>query len=324
MRARATALAIAGLAWVSLVSASVRASEPSPADKATARGLMEQGYDALDRGDAAAAVQAFRAADALIHVPTTAYAFARADVAVGRLLEANEALVGLERMPVVDGESADFTTARRRGAELLLAIKERIPEVRLVLDGMPADTTVSIQFDDEKVPVAVLGTPRKVDPGAHVVVVEAGGLRQEARFAIQEHERQTVHVRFPQSTNDVTKVTPAPGRSGSARPIVTASGFALAGAGLAAGVTSGLLAISAKNSALAQGCVQGACPPSAQPSAHRAETAATLSTVSFVVAGIGAALAIAGLAWPRASMVSASNATSPTIGVGADGITGVF
>ena len=229
-----------------------------------------------------------------------------------------------QKLSVVDGESADFTTARRRGAELLLAIKERIPEVRLVLDGIPADTPVSIQFDDEKVPVAVLGTPRKVDPGAHVVVVEAGGLRQEARFAIQEHDRQTVHVRFPQPTNDVTKVTPPPRGSGGARQTVTVSGFVLASAGLAAGVTSGLLALSAKNSALDQGCVQGACPPSAQPAAHRAETAATLSTVSFVVAGIGAALAVAGLAWPRASMASALDATSPTLGVGAEGITGVF
>ena len=47
-------------------------ADPSAADKETARALMNEGRTDRDKGDLKAAVKAFAAADALMHVPTTA------------------------------------------------------------------------------------------------------------------------------------------------------------------------------------------------------------------------------------------------------------
>jgi hypothetical protein len=66
----------AGLLWVSAATA-----EPSAADRATARSLAGEGFQALQSKDYAAAADRFGRADALVHAPTLTLDWARALVA---------------------------------------------------------------------------------------------------------------------------------------------------------------------------------------------------------------------------------------------------
>src|ERR1700734_4174124 len=64
------------------------AADVSGVDRATARALTLEGYEALDRKDFATAADRFRRADALFHVPTVALGLAHAEVGLGKLVSA--------------------------------------------------------------------------------------------------------------------------------------------------------------------------------------------------------------------------------------------
>src|SRR5262245_53994993 len=82
-------------ALVSLFAAASLAALPavahaqaSDADKATARMLGQEGQDALDKKDFAAAEDRFKRADALFHAPTLLLGLARAYAGQGKFLAA--------------------------------------------------------------------------------------------------------------------------------------------------------------------------------------------------------------------------------------------
>jgi hypothetical protein len=78
-----------GLIAILLCSSSAFA-EPSPADRATARSLAGEGYQALQAKDYAAAVDRFSRADSLVHAPTLMIDWARSLVGLGKFVEAQE------------------------------------------------------------------------------------------------------------------------------------------------------------------------------------------------------------------------------------------
>src|SRR5208282_4120727 len=86
------------------------------------------------------------------------------------------------------------------------------------------------------------------------------------------------------------------------------------GAGLLMGGITGLLAISDFSSAKSQGCVGNQCGPAATPELNKAGTMATLSTVGFIVGGVGAGVGVVGLIVgkrPAASPPAGDTDTSP-------------
>jgi hypothetical protein len=99
---------------LALAVASPAAAAPTPpsaTQKETARGLMEAGDAKLAAGDIAGALHAYRSADAIMGVPTTSFAVARALVQLGQLVEAADAVARVRRHPLAPGEPAAFTRA---------------------------------------------------------------------------------------------------------------------------------------------------------------------------------------------------------------------
>src|SRR5262245_28279562 len=85
---------ILGLALASWSGASSTAwAQPSPSQRETARDLMKQGDDRFAAGDYAHALEAYRAAHALVAVPTTGLAVAQAQEKLGHLVEAHDAAI---------------------------------------------------------------------------------------------------------------------------------------------------------------------------------------------------------------------------------------
>jgi hypothetical protein len=92
---------------VALVLSSAAAfAAPSDADKA--RALMKEGDGLYFSSDYAGALERYRAADAIMKVPTTGLAVARAQAALGKLVEARDQALTVARATGAANEPAIF------------------------------------------------------------------------------------------------------------------------------------------------------------------------------------------------------------------------
>jgi hypothetical protein len=103
-------------------------------------------------------------------------------------------------------------------------------------------------------------------------------------------------------------------------------GFGVAGAGVIAGGITGLLAMS-KSSDVEDQCNGDVCPLSAEEDNDSATTLAHVSTISFAVAGAGAAVGVLGLLLSGSSDEPAASAgltLEPIVGPTSLGVRGRF
>ncbi|WP_437680805.1 hypothetical protein [Sorangium sp. So ce131] len=180
LRPRAARAAGIALAVLSMAGALPARAEPSAADRQTARTLLIEGRKKRDAGDVAGARADFQAAHALMRVPTTGLDLARADEALGHLIEARETAYEVVHLPRGAQEPAAFTQARAAAAEMVERLDARIPSLVLHIEGAPA-AEVEARVDGQPIPPAALAYPRKLNPGRHEVVVTAPGFRTERR-----------------------------------------------------------------------------------------------------------------------------------------------
>jgi hypothetical protein len=281
-----------------LVQAHARA-EPTAADKETARRLMAEGRAQRRESDAKGALRSFLAADAIMHVTTTGLEVARAEIDLGQLVEARDKLLTVTRLPVEANETRPIAEARVTAKTLAAEIERRIPSITVKLENVSSGTTPKVTVDGVEIPAPALSAPRAVDPGHHVVAVSSGaGDFREAAVDVQEGESKDVLLDVSptvSSAQDETQAGPS-SVAWTSNPWRLASyiGFGVGGAGLVAGSITGLFAISDLSSAKKQGCVGNQCPPSAYPELDKAGTLATVSTVAFIVAGVGAGAGVLG------------------------------
>lgn len=279
------------------------ASGPTAAEKETARALMDEGHARVDRGDNKGALESFRAADALMNVPTTALEVARQQVALGLLVDARDTLLRLRRMP--PGGPAPFAVAREKAQAMYDELTTRIPSLRLSVSGVANLETAKIAIDGTTIPAAAIGVPFKVNPGHHVVSVtsESGG-HVEVETDVAEGAVKGVDLTVSASPANATvgaapppseapRAAPAAnGETGSATSATSGpvwlrwggAGLAVIGAGV--GATTGIVSLSSTHAAAAH-CQVGQCPPSTWGDLNTAHTTATISDVAFAAAGVG-------------------------------------
>src|SRR5271157_3775010 len=71
MGSRRVRLTMTATAVAAMLAASGASAQVSAADRETARSMMQEGRDLRDKGDLKGALQRFKAADDIMHVPTT-------------------------------------------------------------------------------------------------------------------------------------------------------------------------------------------------------------------------------------------------------------
>lgn len=349
-------LLASSLVAVAVALSSVASAEPTAADKETARGLMAEGRADRDKGDLKAALKAFSGADAIMHVPTTGLEVAKTQAALGLLVEARDTALRVSRSPAAPGEPPPFKQARDAANTLNDDIESRIPSVTVTVKNVPDGATPVVTIDDASLPLAVLGEPRKVNPGHHVIVAKAGGAdaKQEIDLAEKEHKDVAIELPAPSAsaaaagggtdttgaTSDTTATPEQPettgGKSGFSKAL-TIGGISLAGAGVVAGTITGILSMSKTNGIKSSSFCQGtACGPPEYSDISTARTMATISTISFVAAGAGAVFGIVGLLTGNSSSAgstapekppgddSTTSRIEPWLGVGAAGLRGTF
>ncbi|HEY1959661.1 MAG TPA: hypothetical protein VGH28_28825 [Polyangiaceae bacterium] len=290
-RVLVAALLLPGLAW----------AEPSAADRESARTYMAEGRKKRDENDLKAALRAFAAADAIMHVPTTGLEVAKTEVMLGQLVEARDEALRVSRSSPQPGEPAPFAEARATAQKMGDDLEARIPSIRVLLKNAPPGTTVTI--DGATMPSVAVGLGRKLDPGNHVVVAAAGATERSINVQVLEREQKDVPIDLgapavvqapvnsePTQPAPVTVIEPPPSphKPWTAVGITT---LALGGAGLALGAITGAMSISQTNEVKPQ-CTGTVCPSSLQGKINSAETLATVSDIGFIAGGVLAAVGV--------------------------------
>ncbi len=277
---------VAWFALVALVSTPAGA-QPEPGNLEEAQAAYTRGMDLRAAGDLAGATEALHRADTLHPTPITGLELGRTLLLLGKQVQAREALLAVSRLPPRPNESVRATTARQEAASLAQSLGERIPVLHFRRGPVGAAPTVRL----DGAVLETLDAPRRVDPGEHVLEILRGEPHRASeirRVTLREGESTWIDlpVLLP-----VAEVASGPNEAASPPPDRTlfwvGLGFTAAAASL--GSAAGLVALGDASSAR-PGCPDNRCQPSVRGTADAAQTWATVSTVSFVVA---AALGVA-------------------------------
>ncbi len=167
----------------------------SPADVETARDLFKQATDLHEAGDPRAALVKYKAAHELGNTPVTGLELGRTYAELGKLIEAREVLLGVEKIPTRLNESEKTLHARAEAPKLAEELRTRIPSITIVVDSAPPGMTVHASIDGEELPATTIGIAHKLNPGSHTIVAYVdGGPRFEASTMLAETEARPVHV----------------------------------------------------------------------------------------------------------------------------------
>jgi len=266
-----------------LFAPAVAQAEPDAMTRSAARKLAEEGDRRFEQGDYAGAAERFEHAYKLIDAPTLGIRWARSLAQLGHLVEASERYRKTAATPVDESSPGAFAEAVEQAATELQALEARIPLLTIRREvGIGAVT-----LDGRPLSDGLLGIDLPVDPGDRVLMAE-GAVAQTLH--IREGDRIEVLLGAVPS-NDPGPATPeTPSESSAQRSIAyTAYGIGLAGLGF--GIGFGLSALS-QDRDLSERCgTAGDCDfDGAQSDIDGLETAGTISTVGFVIAGISGVL----------------------------------
>lgn len=319
-----------GLGCCLALAVAAPASAQSAADKETARSLMDQGIELRDHKDYKSALARFEAANQIMHVPTTALEVARTQALLGLLVEARDTLAQIMTSVPAPREPAQFREARAQAQTLDTALEARVPTVTVTVSGAREGTAVNLSVDGVAVPSAVIGLPRRINAGHHVMIATTSTSEGRAEVDLAEGEKKDVSIVLaatakPAPAATTTEEEPPPPALESHRsyvlPIVL---FSVGGAGLIAGGVTGALML-AKQSSLSTTCPNHVCPPAAYGDLDTANMLATTSTIAFIVGGVGVAAGIVALIAGKPSAPAPTQASiEPWVGLGWAGVRGTF
>ena len=171
-----------------------------------------------------------------------------------------------------------------------LALETKLPRVVLQL---PVERAIeSVEVDGEPLPDSRWYLPVFLDPGEHSVTISVPGKQRTAvKFRVTDSPTEQL-VNVPGLSDDVAKPAPppaAPGAPSDPDRVRRLAGIALAavgGAGLAIGLTFGILAVE-KRDEIGARCSGNVCSADGAELYRDAQSRATVATVVTIV-GVGA------------------------------------
>jgi len=300
--------ALAALTFVSVSLAPAAAHAEEEIDAATlaqARSLGKQGLELFDAQKYAEALDYFQRARQLYDAPTLGVHEAKCLEHLGRFVEASERYLSVLRMEP-GGEASDaFKAAVAEAAENREKLLPRIPNLTIVTLGPGGvamasseleEKGVRILIDDVDQAMALINVKRPIDPGDHRIVALQGSEQLAvASVSLPESGTDSVDLVLPALEAAPRPLEPgAPVSDGGNAQVV--AGFVALGvgvAGLGVGGIAGGIALG-KRSDLDDangGCPDNQCAggPDVEDDVSSYNTMRTVSTVGFVVGGVGIA-----------------------------------
>lgn len=320
-RARAHRFWLAGIfglaAWIAGAGAFAQPAEPSEANKERARLLMDRGVEREEARDYSAALSAYEEAHALVGLPMTGLSVARAQAALGRLVEALSLAQTVMQMPRWAHETPAYDKARTSAAALEQQLIKRIPAIVVQVEGAGGDS-YTVTIDGRTIEQEEMGKPRRVDPGKHIISV-AGEEFEDAQQEIEmaEGEVLTIPVVLKRLSG------PRKSKGWTSSPLVW-SGFGVGAAGIIAGSVTGILSLNQTND-IKNVCNGNACPTTKRDDINEANTLANVSNISFAIGGAGVVVGVVGILIAGDRKPNKSERwIRPVIGLGSAGVAGVF
>ncbi len=283
-------------------------AQRSAGDIETARQLYNQGVELRDKGDMKGALEKLRASHALGNTPITGVELCKTHAALSQPVEAREVCLGVGRIPPLSGETARSQEARTEAARLAEEQRPKIAMVRLRITGVPQGREPTVIVDGAAVPLAALGELRAVNPGHHELSARIGS-GPETRSQLDIAPGETKDITLPVTAPPPDALPPpggAPYQGDQPRQKEHSNGLAIAGfvvGGVAVGIgaVTGIVALSGKSD-LDDKCADKICGRADHDALDSAKKWGTVSTVSFIVGGIGLIVGLtATLAAPRSS-----------------------
>ncbi len=269
----------------------------SDSDRATARALAEEGYNALKVQKYQIADDRFRRANALVHAPTLVVDDGRALMGLGRYVEAQERFELVLREGVADNAPAVWKAAVVEAGKLLEEVKPKIAWLTIVVPDVKHPHVI---VDGRPISEAALGVKVAANPGTQNVEVGAAGYETKSQsVTLSEGGEQTLEVTLtalpaqpatPGTTQSArvasdTKDTGSPNRT----PAYVALG--VGGVGVVVGAVTGIIALQ-KRSDLSRTCNGSSCPRSEESTLNSYHSMGLVSGIGF---GVGLAGAATGL-----------------------------
>jgi hypothetical protein len=349
---------ITAVAFVLALSCSWAASALAQTDdeKITARSLGQEGQAALDKGDMKTAEDRFHRAVLIFDnakapvPPTLLLGYARGAAGSHHYIAAEEAYNRMIRAGLPPGAPAPFVKALEDAKKEIESVSPHIARVTINVTGCD---NPSVTLDGAPVPSMILGIKKPVDPGTHEVKASAPGCKaQAASFTVEDgkeatssltlEKEPTTNVTPPTGTGATTTTTPntTPTTSPTTTTTVppeTASGggnglkiagfvaLGIGGAGVIMGAVTGGIALG-KHGDLQKVCgpTGDACPASAQSTINDYKTMGALSTVGFIVGGVGIAAGLAMVLLAPSPKKQTAAWIQPYVGFGSVGAYGQF
>ena len=187
-------------------------------------------------------------------------------------------------------------------------VDKALPTIVVVLPPGENAADLTLTIDGAPRPGALSGRSIPLDPGPHLLRVQRGGellheekvvlaegqrLRMEPKWRKAEPPAPSSRVSTPAAAPAPPPPQPLPGDDAAISPFVWV-GIATTGVGLVVGAITGGWALS-NASDIDKQCPDMRCDPDQQQAIDDGTTVAHISTISFAVAGVGAALAVVGL-----------------------------
>jgi hypothetical protein len=331
-------------------------------ERAGARAAATEGAKAFDEKRYADAADFFSRAESVVHSPVHLLYIARSQAALGALVKAEETYRKLSREELAPNAPPAFRKAVEDANRELKELEPRLPRVTVSVPGH--GETAVVEMDGKRVPAALIGVPRPVDPGAHKFKATAEGMSKELSVTVKEGERQNVVLTLepaaaptgaapaaagaPATTAPPGQTTaPAPAVPGAVAapppPVETGkggggkriAGFAGIGVGVV-GIAVGTIFLVQHGSKQSDGDkVFNRCNPT--PTGCNADdkqkidsfdqdakSAMTMSVVGYAVGGVGLAAGITLLLLPSKSDSTTAASVTPWVGWSSAGVRGSF
>jgi hypothetical protein len=297
----ATSVSVAVLASAAPAFAQDAASQ----DIAQARQLGQQAQAAYDAGNYTESEKLWNAAAKLYsQAPTLTLGLARTQAKLGKVVAAQESYNKIIReWGNNPNPPPAFKDAVEAAKAEVVAVSAKVASVTINVEG---PTNPQVTIDGQAVPSAALGLKRPVDPGSHKVTATADGYKAaDTTFSVAEGGTAAATLKMEKAPAGAVVAGPGPagapgpgpsptepgavtsGGKGSMNKTLALVAFGVGGAGLVVGSITGLIALG-KAGDLKKNCNEDkSCPATEQDNVDSYKTMGALSTVGFVVAGVG-------------------------------------
>ncbi len=226
-------------------------------------------------------------------------------------MQASERYLEVTRLDAKQGDEAVQKQAQADATREYDELQPRIPTLTVQTAGQAPGEAVQVTIDGAPLAASLLGAAVPTDPGEHAVKAKQGSHVAKARVTLLEGKHEQVELQLSSAAATAAAAKPfepqpaaaaapaipaapantpaeAPAASGRAVPTATWVSVGVSVVGIAVGAVTGLMAKSQREE-LSPRCPNDVCDPADRSAVNQMNALRTVSTIGFVVGGVGLA-----------------------------------